>query len=77
MGYGGISSAVLKSSRSILHSRNFSRLLALSANFYLTSGIFPNVYKKALVYLTHKDGDTRDVDNYRLIYVLNSMSKVS
>lgn len=42
----------------------------------LTSGVFPSVWKCALMYPVHKKGNRRDVNNYRGISTLCAISKL-
>lgn len=45
-------------------------------NLCFSTGIFPFVLKQALITPVHKGGDLSDVNNYRPISVLTSLSKV-
>ncbi len=45
-------------------------------NLSITSGVFPDIYKFALVTPLHKSGDKSNVSNYRPISLLSSISKV-
>lgn len=45
-------------------------------NLALSTGKFPNVFKKAIIHPIYKSGDRSRVDNYRPISVLTAFSKI-
>ena len=45
-------------------------------NFSMSSGIFPNILKKAVIISIHKGGDNELVDNYRPVAILPIISKM-
>lgn len=71
VGYDNISAAILQSSIDV-----FVPVLTHICQLSLSTGVFPNVFKRAIVYPIHKSGDGDVVDNYRPISVLPAMSKV-
>lgn len=70
-GIDGISPRLLKQYKNILVPP-----ITFLVNLCLSSGVFPNVLKKALVHPIHKSGKRDLVDNYRPISVLPAMSKI-
>lgn len=54
----------------------FIEPLSILFNLSLTSGIFPCLWKQGIVVPVYKDGDKRNVANYRPIVTLNSIAKV-
>lgn len=70
-GWDNISSRILQSSREI-----FVPLLRHIFQLSLTSGVFPDAFKKAIIHPIYKGGDGDDVTNYRPISVLTAMSKL-
>lgn len=71
IGVDGISNEILKSARHIL-----VQPITFLCNLCLSSGVFPDVFKGALVSPIHKGGDRHSVTNYRPISILTSLSKV-
>lgn len=55
---------------------NLVDVLAYLFNFSLESGVFPDVFKSALVIPIHKKGDVLLLNNYRPISLLSSFSKL-
>ena len=45
-------------------------------NYFLNNGIFPNIFKKASVTPILKKGDSRYLDNYRLVSTLPLFGKI-
>lgn len=70
-GIDGISPGVLKQYKSLL-----IRPITYLVNLCLSSGVFPNIFKKALVHPIHKSGERDRINNYRPISVLPAMSKI-
>lgn len=70
-GWDGIPTSVIKSAKVVL-----VPILAHIFNLSLGSGVFPLVFKKALVHPIHKGGDRDSVTNYRPISVLSTLSKI-
>ena len=50
--------------------------LALLFNLSMSAGVVPNQWKEANVVPIHKKGDTNNVENYRPVSLLSSVSKV-
>lgn len=71
VGWDCVSSTVLKSTRHVL-----IPLLVHICNLSVSTGVFPNAFKRALVHPIHKSGDNDVVNNYRPISVLPVMSKI-
>lgn len=71
VGWDGISTTLVKASRHIL-----IPLLCHIFNASLTTGIFPQSFKKAIVHPIFKSGDRDSVTNYRPISVLTVFSKI-
>lgn len=71
VGWDGISTYIVKATRHVL-----TPILQVLFNLSLTSGIFPNAFKKAVVHPIYKSGDRDSVTNYRPISVLSVFSKV-
>ena len=46
------------------------------ANLSMTNGVFPEIFKSAIVIPTHKKGDPSEISNYRPISLLPVISKV-
>jgi hypothetical protein len=70
-GYDGISTKILKYCSHII-----SRPLAHICNVSLTTGVFPERCKYAIIRPIHKKGDTTEMDNYRPISLLITCSKI-
>jgi Notch-like protein len=70
-GYNGISSTLLKISSPFMSSP-----LTHICNKSLSSGIFPDHMKHAVVKPLFKKGDKPNISNYRPISILSSLSKV-
>lgn len=70
-GWDDIPSSVLK-----LCSNTLIVPITHICNISLTNGVFPKVFKKAIVHPIFKDGDRNSVNNYRPISVLTTLSKV-
>lgn len=70
-GVDGISNRILK---------RYTHLLVAPithiCNLAISSGLFPSIFKKALIKPVHKGGERDRVDNYRPISILPSMSKI-
>lgn len=66
-----VSNEVLKSAIHILVPP-----LTLLFNICLSTGVFPDIFKRALITPVHKSGDRHSVDNYRPISILSSISKI-
>lgn len=71
VGWDGIATTLLKSLRVV-----FVPLITHICHLSLTTGIFPDAFKKALVLPIHKGGDRDCVSNYRPISILPTMSKI-
>lgn len=71
VGWDGISSHILQQSRSV-----FVPLITHICQLALTSGVFPNAFKKATVHPIYKSGNKELVSNYRPISVLTTLSKI-
>lgn len=71
VGYDGISSSVIKAARHII-----APVLVHIFNLCLSTGVFPNVFKTAIVHPIFKSGDSSGVVNYRPISVLSTLSKI-
>lgn len=71
VGWDGISTTVIKSARNIL-----IPVLNHVFNTALSSGVFPSVFKRAVVHPIFKSGDRDGVTNYRPISVLTALSKI-
>ncbi|KAJ8711160.1 hypothetical protein PYW07_008402 [Mythimna separata] len=71
MGWDGIPATVIYSARNIL-----IPVICHVFNLALASGVFPKVFKKAVVHPIHKSGDRDSVNNYRPISVLSILSKL-
>ncbi|XP_045446592.1 uncharacterized protein LOC123654751 [Melitaea cinxia] len=71
VGYDMISSKLLKLSKDIIVPP-----LTILLKLCFEQGIFPKVFKRALVTPVHKGGSREDVTNYRPISVLTSLSKI-
>lgn len=71
VGADKIPTAFLKAAKSLLITP-----LKHVINLCLHKGVFPTVFKKAVVHPIHKVGDRNNVSNYRPISVLTSLSKV-
>ncbi|XP_053691323.1 uncharacterized protein LOC128739848 [Sabethes cyaneus] len=50
--------------------------LTMIFNSSLTSGVFPSIWKHASITPIHKSGSRNNIENYRGISILNSISKV-
>jgi len=70
-GYDGISTKLIK-----ICSPFISSTLAHICNKSLSSGIFPDHLKYAIVKLLFKKGDKSKISNYRPLSILSSFSKV-
>lgn len=71
VGIDGISTNVLKQFKATL-----VRPLTYIMNLCISTGVFPDHLKKALVHPIHKSGDKQNLQNYRPISVLSSLSKI-
>ncbi|KAL0871538.1 hypothetical protein ABMA27_005251 [Loxostege sticticalis] len=70
-GWDGITTAFLK------HAREFVvPHICKLANLYFNTGVFPSSLKRSIVTPVYKSGDRADVNNYRPISVLTSISKI-
>jgi hypothetical protein len=70
-GWDGIPSRFLK-----LSCRFIAPVLTYIFNLCLSSGVFPNSFKKAIITPVFKQGNRDDINNYRPISVLPALSKV-
>lgn len=70
-GCDNIPSKVLKLAKSVIVPP-----LTNICNLAIRNGIFPNIFKRALIHPIHKAGDRHSVNNYRPISVLPALSKV-
>ena len=70
-GLGGIGPRLLKLAPNIL-----SPSITFIINKSITSGIFPSVWKNAKVKPLYKSGATDEVNNYRPISILPTLSKI-
>ena len=70
-GWDGISTKVLK-----LSYQSLTTPITHICNLAITTGTFPDNFKKALVHPVYKAGNRDDVNNYRPISVLTSLSKI-
>lgn len=70
-GWDAIPTQFLKRSRDIL-----VPLISNLANLCFNAGIFPDTFKRSIVTPVYKGGDRCDVNNYRPISVLTSISKI-
>ena len=71
VGWDGISTSILKATVDVL-----TPPLTGLFNLCLSKGIFPRVFKKAIIYPIYKNGDSESVNNYRPISILSSLSKI-
>lgn len=71
VGWDNISVSLLKAARHIL-----TPVITHIFNLCFMSGIFPSVFKEALVHPIYKSGDRGHVNNYRPISVLSTLSKI-
>lgn len=71
VGWDDIPAALIKAAGLIL-----APVLCHVFNTCIDSGIFPTVFKKALVHPIHKNGDKMNITNYRPISVLSTLSKI-
>lgn len=71
VGVDGISASVIKQYKDIL-----IRPITYLINVCLSTGVFPDLLKQALVHPIHKSGDRNRVTNYRPISVLPVVSKI-
>lgn len=70
-GWDGIPNNFLKLSKDFV-----VPLICRLTNLCFKTGIFPTALKRSLITPVHKGGDTSDVNNYRPISVLPSISKI-
>ncbi|RVE41577.1 hypothetical protein evm_013770 [Chilo suppressalis] len=70
-GIDNISNIVLKNSRQILCS-----MIAHLCNLSISTGIFPKIFKQAVIVPIHKSGDKESASNYRPISLLSTISKI-
>ncbi|KAG7309667.1 hypothetical protein JYU34_004157 [Plutella xylostella] len=70
-GWDGIPSSFLKVAR-----KEIVPVISHLANLCFTMGVFPALLKIAIITPVHKSGDRDDVNNYRPISVLPSLSKI-
>ena len=71
LGYDGISNTLLK-----LIQDEVSKPLTLIINQMLTTGIFPDAFKKSKIVPIFKKGDSSLLTNYRPISILPTISKI-
>lgn len=71
VGWDGISAVLIRAARHTL-----IPIISHIFNLALTSGVFPAVFKRALVHPIYKSGDRGSVNNYRPISVLTILSKI-
>lgn len=71
VGWDSISNQFLKS-----YSHLLTPPMTHICNLSLSTGVFPTVFKKAIVQPIHKSGDKGCVNNYRPISLLSALSKV-
>lgn len=71
VGWDGISSKLLKACAPAL-----VPAITHICNLAIVTGVFPKSFKTALVHPIYKNGPTNEVNNYRPISILTSMSKV-
>lgn len=70
-GWDGIPLNVIRATRTVL-----VPIITHVCNLAISSGVFPAVFKRAVVHPIHKSGRRDDVNNYRPISVLSAMSKI-
>lgn len=70
-GWDGISSEFLKEHKDIIIPP-----LTHICNLSMSTGVFPNHFKKAIIYPVYKSGDRNQIGNYRPISVLPTMLKI-
>lgn len=70
-GWDGIPARILIACRNAL----VSPIMHI-CNISISSGVFPNGFKKAIVHPIYKNGDRDSVNNYRPISILTSLSKI-
>lgn len=70
-GWDGISVSFLKASRDFV-----VPLICKLINLCFQMGIFCDAFKRSIITPVHKDGDKSEVNNYRPISVLSSLSKI-
>ncbi|CAB3228852.1 unnamed protein product [Arctia plantaginis] len=70
-GIDGISAKLIKQFKSI-----FVPPLTYIFNLCINAGVFPDLFKRALIHPIYKTGDVDRVNNYRPISVLPSLSKI-
>ncbi|CAG4937227.1 unnamed protein product [Colias eurytheme] len=70
-GYDNIPSKIFK-----LCKESLMPVLVHICNLSLRSGVFPELFKIALIHPIHKAGDSDRIDNYRPISILPTMSKI-
>lgn len=71
IGWDGISTTLIKAASHVL-----IPILNHVFNLCFDTGVFPTVFKKALVHPIYKGGDRDNVSNYRPISVLSTFSKI-
>lgn len=71
VGWDGIPASLLRATRLVM-----LPILNHVFNLCLTTGVFPSVFKKAVVHPIFKNGDRDSVSNYRPISVLSTFSKI-
>lgn len=71
VGWDGIPSTVIKRTR-----HKLIPILKFIFNLCILHGVFPSVFKKAVVCPVYKSGDRSSVTNYRPISVLTTLSKI-
>lgn len=71
IGWDGISARILQTSKLV-----FVPLLTHICQLAISTGKFPDAFKKALVHPIYKSGNKDDVSNYRPISVLTALSKI-
>ncbi|KAJ0173854.1 hypothetical protein K1T71_011003 [Dendrolimus kikuchii] len=70
-GWDGIPTSVVKGARHIIVPY-FTKL----CNLCIEKGIFPDIYKMSLIHPIYKDGDRKEINNYRPISMLPVLSKI-
>lgn len=71
MGWDNIPTTILKRCKDLLVPS-----ITHICNLSLTTGCFPDAFKRALVHPIHKSGDRSCANNYRPISVLSALSKI-
>lgn len=71
MGWDNIPSSLIKK-----HKSKLTPAIVHICNLSIEHGVFPNVFKTALVYPIHKAGKKDQMENYRPISILPALSKI-